>query len=490
MIVRMGLPVMLGIAIAIGPGCSSSGSETSPDWLPEAGVPEAQAPEDLDASRDDLADTMASDEDANSPSVPVPSLPAPDAPPVGQSPEQLGYRIEGAKRHYVIGNKLTPDARSFSVRVTAPATVRSIDVWLDQSYAVQVSSDKAVFEVNVEVTKAGPGKHEVLLAATGEKTAFARLSFLRTHPYYVFVSNDWDVSDQTAQQIQAQETLHEKHPDAPITHFVGPYTFTDPTVSVARRKELVTWLKGLEAKYRDEIGLHIHPYCNFVEAAGIRCRNTPTFDSSGATSGYTVLLSAYTEEEMRVLLKTADSLFAANGLEKPRTFRAGGWSAEIHTLRALADNGFVMDASGANWKWLSSWKGVPGAQLYEWCQEHWNPINDTSQPYYPSQTDMLVSKGPTLSILEVPDNGVLADYVTGQNMIDIFNANWSGEALDSPRVLSIGYHPVSFVRSNSAYAKRLEIALTEIDKFQLKTDKGPVIYVRGSEIPVALPPTN
>jgi hypothetical protein len=143
-----------------------------------------------------------------------------------------------------------------------------------------------------------------------------------------------------------------------------------------------------------------------------------------------VVVGAYTREEFSTLVQAAIGVFEAHGLGRPTTFRAGGWTTESHTLEALADNGFVADASAANCSRMEEWKDVPGTSLYAWCQEHWATINDTSQPYCPSVSNILESAPPPhVGVLEVPDNGLLVDYVRASEMIDTFAANWPRGAL-------------------------------------------------------------
>lgn len=199
----------------------------------------------------------------------------------------------------------------------------------------------------------------------------------------------------------------------------------------------------------------------------------------GDSTGYSVILSAYTEAQTKKMLEKADELFVENGLAKPTSFRAGGWSAELHTLKALAETGYVADTSANNWRRLEEWIGI-GNGLYEWNKGHWSTINDTSQPYYPSVTDILVSEKPALSILEVPDNGILVDYVSAEEMIEIFMANWGGSTLEAPVAYSLGYHTSNF---DSEYKERMDGILNYIDQYLAVTDGGPVIYTTLSELP-------
>ena len=92
--------------------------------------------------------------------------------------------------------------------------------------------------------------------------------------------------------------------------------------------------------------------------------------------------------------------------------------------------------------------------------------------------DILSSEAPNLGVLEVPDNGILSDYVTTEQMIDMFHASFDGGALDAPRQYSIGYHPPSFDR----YHTRLEGALDYIDGYLAEDDGGPVVYATLSSL--------
>jgi hypothetical protein len=82
-------------------------------------------------------------------------------------------------------------------------------------------------------------------------------------------------------------------------------------------------------------------------------------------------------------------------------------------------------------------------------------------------------------VLEVPDNGLLVDYVSGAEMIEMFAANLGSGILDSPRVYSIGYHPPNF---SETFLARMDQALGEIDRHLAAFDLGPVIYARLSDL--------
>lgn len=415
---------------------------------------------------------------------PAPSVTPPAAPTANDS----SYAIQGARTWYLISNDLTTGDDQLHLEVEVPAQTAFVDAWIDDKAGIRLHRKAEQHTLTAKLEGLAPGKHQLLLAADGSETAFARLELIRSHPLYVVVTNDWDDPDNPDATLERQERLHAEHPELRLTHFVGPYTFTDPSVTESRVSHLVGWLKRMRDDHGDEIGLHIHPYCNFVQTTNVTCRSQPSFRSASADpTGYTVMLSSYSESETSALLQASNALFTARGLGQPTSFRAGGWTAQIHTLRALAKQGFVTDGSGCNWKRLEEWKGYGTSTLYDWNKQNWSTIGDTSQPYYPADHDILSPGQPDVPLLEVPDNGLLVDYVTAQEMIEIFEANWSGGALAQPRVYSIGYHPPNF---SELYLQRMDGALDHVDRFLHSDDSGPVVYATMSEMAQVWTPTS
>ena len=400
------------------------------------------------------------------------------------------FTVSGLPKWSLIGNALTPGQDRATLAIAGQTAAERVDAWIDGRYAGRAqtaATGGSGLELTLDLAGLPAGVHTLLLAADGSREAFASLEFRRTHPLYVAVTNDWDDSDNPDPTLRRQERLHANHPELRITHFVGPYTFTDPEVSPSRRQLLAQWAIGQRDQFRDEIGLHIHPYCNFVERTTVPCRNQPSFAwTAGDPTGYTVVLSSYDEAQTTALVEKALELFDQNGLGQPTSFRAGGWTAELHTLSALANLGFVADSSAANWRRLEEWKDDREAILYPWNQEHWIAIDETSQPYYPSATDILEATPPALSLVEVPDNGALVDYVSGEELIEMFGANWPERApLDHPVAYVIGYHPPNFSES---FLQRMDTALTHIDGFLASAGAGPVVYATLSELPLVWAP--
>ena len=406
--------------------------------------------------------------------------------PVAPDSDDPAFTVDVDRAWSLVANDLTPGHDSLGWSVEAPSGVSEIEVWLDGELAWGGSGGPS-FDGTIDVAGLPPGDYELLFAAQGADMAFARRSLVRSHPLYVLVTVDWDQSNTVDHELEWQEGLHADHPALRLTHFVGPYTFTDPAVAPDRVDLLVAWLEGMRDVYDDEIGLHIHPYCNFVETTSVPCRTEPSFVyDDGDPDGYTVLSSAYTVEEYTELLLAADALFEAHGFAKPTSFRAGGWIADAGVLQALANAGYVADTSANNWQLMEEWEGAANNVLWEWNQEHWAGIDSTSQPYYPSAVDAAVAGEPSIRILEVPDNGSMADYVEAEEMIAVLEANWDGGALDRPKVLSLGYHNRSSGLGFN-FRDRIRGALDHIDGALAEHDAGPIVYGTLSEMPLVWP---
>lgn len=394
------------------------------------------------------------------------------------------YTVDGVGKFYVTDTEASAVDQVMTIFVTVPSGTDEIAGFIGDEGQRFSKQPDGRYAAQFDLSDLPIGQHQVVLSANNSSTGFAAIPFNRSAPYYVLVTTDWDFADPGQQALIYQDHLHTNHPGMRITHFAAPYTFTDPTVTPARRTELVAWLNKQKTDFDDEIGLHIHPYCNFVESAGLTCITDQSTVYAMDASGYTINLSAYSHDDMVTLLEHAKTLFEQNGLPTPRTFRAGGWTAAIHTLAALADAGFTADTSALNWKYIEGAWG--DKELYRWNMENWAPINDTSQPYYPNQTNVLASDAPNLTILEVPDNGAMIDYTTLAQINAIFDANWSGDQiLESPKTLMMGFHPA--MQFSEAEFIRVNDFLKHADMFLAQHHAGPVVYITLEEVVAAFP---
>lgn len=399
-------------------------------------------------------------------------------PPLAEPLEgsQAALLLGGLPGWSLIGNDLTPGQPSLPLLVLAPAGAQRVEVWLGpNSHAMQRKGEH--YALSLDMGELLPGEHELLFVADAEERAFARHRFVRSHPLYILTSTDWDTADSPDASLALHEELHRKHPELLITHLLGPYTFLDLDLDEARVQHLVDWCAGMRDTHGDEIGVHIHPYRNLVEAVGAGFHDAPTGGGPPDPTGYSVNLSTYAEDELCHMLQLAVDLFEERGLGRPISFRAGAWNADAGVMRALDRTGFRVDSSALNTSRIEEWSGRP---LFTYVSQLWPEIDATSQPYYMNQDDPSSRREPRLGVLQVPDNGALVDYVSAEEMIEIFRANWPGGALDEPLAVSIGWHPINF---NRAYAERIDAALVEFDRHLASGGDGPVVYARMGDMP-------
>ncbi len=403
-----------------------------------------------------------------------PSQTPPDAP----ASNDPAFTISRIAEWYVVGNDATAGNDDMEVEVTAPAGTEVVDIWIAGEPGIRlIPTGENTFGHVLDISALPIGEHEVLLAADGSTTAFARTSIKRSAPLYVFLTTDWDFSDVPDSSLDYQDMLYAEHPHMKTTHFFGAYTFTDPALTPERMTVIADWLKAKRDSAGDEIGVHIHPWCHFVEYAGVTCRDSPSVTRLFDTSGYSVMGVAYSEAEYTTLLETSADLFETNGLGRPTSYRAGAFVADLSTLRALAAAGYTVDSSATNWSRLvEEWDGTT---LYEWNMKNWSTITDTSQPYYPSADDILVPGSTSVGILEMPFNTTMAGYLDIDEFIEIFDMNWDGEILSAPIQVNVGYHP-----GPGMFPKYTKItaALDYYDQFLAVRGTGPVVYATLSDM--------
>jgi hypothetical protein len=431
---------------------------------------------------DNKCETSCADGDGDDDPIDAPPSTDPPAAPAENDP---AFALEGMRRYYLIGNAATPGHDALSLKVTPPAGVEHIDAWVGDQPVRRLTTAAGQHALDLDLTTLPAGDYSILLAADGADTAFAKIDFTRTAPYYIVVVTDWDFADPGTGPLTAMDKWHTDHPELVMTHFVGPYTFTDPAVSTERREAIVNWLLPTRDTKGDEIAMHLHPYCNFVTHAGVTCiTDQSTVYPAGDTTGYTIKLAAYDRAQTATLVNHGNDLFEAAGLNRARTFRAGGWTSDLDNVAGLADAGFIADSDAFNWARLEEWRTY---ELYRWLMENWSDMDDTSQPYYPNTGNVQSSAAPTLPILEVPANGLMVDYTEPFELEYLYEANGGEGALSAPRTLSMGYHPSSPVRNSDLV--RVDGFLDLVDQHLASRDLGPAVYITLEDVVAAYPQT-
>jgi hypothetical protein len=384
-----------------------------------------------------------------------------------------------ARKWALLDSNLSGKPSTLQVNVTAPVAITELQVALDGEKPMLVSraANATQFSINLPIDGTRIGSRKILVAEKNSGSSIAVANVNISHPLLVVVSTDWDDSRFDHTFDQRMVNLHVNHPSLKVTHFFAPYHFTDPQVSPARKLELVNWVQQQRTTFGDEIGLHLHGWCHFINTTGVQCRTKETFYRDDG-SGYTTIIASYSRSELTTIIQKSLEVFAANNLGRPRSFRSGGWTANATTLQALADTGFEIDSSAVPPNFISSWKGAP---LYDWLVQNWTGILPTSQPYIPSRSQPTKSaQDDAIPLLEVPDNGALVDYMKARDMIAVLEQNQPGNTpLAAPTLFQVGYHPPSF---SIAFYNELNTTLAAVDNRLYKNDTGPAVYVNISDL--------
>ncbi|MDB4931100.1 MAG: hypothetical protein JWM10_3584 [Myxococcaceae bacterium] len=392
--------------------------------------------------------------------------------------DEPGWEVTLSRTWALKADGLTVGDREVVVRVVAPADATLVRAAVDDGPARHAARGAdGAWSVALSVAELPPGEHAVRVASGDSAAAVATRPLQVSFAVYVVVSTDWDNTRFADPFLRRIEALREHHPALVYSHFFAPFHYTDPMVTDAREAEIEAWVKAQRDQHGDELGVHIHGWCHFVSAAGVTCRTQPAY-APDDTSGYVTVMAAYTVEEMSAQLRYAVRLFGEHGLGRPTSFRAGGWTADLGTFRALDATGFTVDSSAMRPDRIGSWRGY---LLYSWNETNWAGITDTTQPYYPSDT--LITEGAParpMRLLEVPDNGILVDYITGPAMVAVYEANApEGRPVARPTLFQVGFHPPNF---STAYQQRMETALTHVDEHLASADRGPAVYARISDL--------
>ncbi len=289
----------------------------------------------------------------------------------------------------------------------------------------------------------------------------------------VVVTVDWEGRDLTEANIGAMEALRARRPDVPLVQFLNAAYFTKPGADAAATETQIR--RALSDG--DELGLHIHGWKRLFEAAGVEFRSSPTFwDPDGVVTsgcgfdcGHEVPISAYTEPELEQVIAFSVDTLDAQGFGRPTSFRAGGWMAKDNVRSALAAQGFVTENSAVPSEYLAS--EIGDLPLFTWVDELWQGTTAASQPH-----ELETEHGP---ILEIPDNGALADYMLPAEMVDVFHE--AREALEAdPKkdvVVSIGFHQETAAK----YLPRVDEALDVILK-ESEDDAVPLRFVTAADL--------
>ncbi|WP_027709448.1 hypothetical protein [Zooshikella ganghwensis] len=252
------------------------------------------------------------------------------------------------------------------------------------------------------------------------------------------ISVDWEGRVLDEKNLAAMNSFRDDYPHIGLLHFLNAAYYTKPN---ANSFEVSQKIKQV-LRNNDEHGLHVHAWRSLVEYSNVKFRRSPNWSYPGPISlnschttgdcGANVPISAYTTDELKNIISVSKQILINNGFNQPVSFRAGGWMAEPNVIAALSAEGFLFDSSATAPELLKGRRWSD--RLYNWLNGLWTTITPVSQPY-------LI--GPMSSPLwEIPDNGILADYITGPEMLAVLKQNIEKWRQDPQQTIyvSIGFH--------------------------------------------------
>ena len=300
--------------------------------------------------------------------------------------------------------------------------------------------------------------------------AFAQPALERNGKIELLVSVDWEGRTLSSPGLKAMKELRAEFPELSLLQFLNAAYFTKPG---AEAQSLVRKISQV-IRPQDELGLHIHGWKSLFEASGVRFRSSPTFWGSpvscdGEDCGHDVPISHYPTEDLRKVIRFSTQKLESLGFGHPKSFRAGGWLASQNVLDALALEGFKVDSSSVPPRFLAG--EIGSSNLFGWVQKLWSEITPTSQPSW--------VKTSSQPLLEVPDNGALADYMTSQEMVEVFMLaldKWKKNPSQNILV-QIGFHQ----ETAGQYLGRVRGAIREILRIA-EENRLPLVY---APLPIA-----
>ncbi len=251
-----------------------------------------------------------------------------------------------------------------------------------------------------------------LCRADGDGLPPPSSSSKKTPRVTVTVSVDWEGRSLDESNIRAFEKLREDHPDVPLTHFLSGAYFTKPGVDVS---ETTAAMRRM-IRPIDETGHHVHVWRSLVEAAGVKFHTGPTFWGDNrplgigpaGDVGHELELTTFNADELQKIVHEGVKRLTDAGFTISKSFRAGGWIADKNVLEAIRREGFLVDSSATDGNWHEAVVG--NTALPRRIREVWPGVKETTQPFV-----VETSAG---KVLEMPDTGALADYVTEDQMVE------------------------------------------------------------------------
>lgn len=259
----------------------------------------------------------------------------------------------------------------------------------------------------------------------------------------LLISVDWEGGNIRDKNIEVMEKLRRDFPEIPLTHFLNAVYYTRPD---AKKEEITAAIKRT-IRDGDELGLHIHGWQSLFEAAGVTYRAEPTYLDLNTEKlgdfGYTVDIGAYEIEELQKVIAFSVKTLEDEGLGRAVSFRSGAWLGRNSVLIALAREGFLRDSSAVATVHFDD-EFFTDSVWYQWLNDLWPNMEPDSQPFIKTLQDEKESR----TILEIPDNGALADYVRASQMVQVYERCLAYKRMHPGEhvTMNFGFHDVNAFR--------------------------------------------
>ncbi|MEK7484164.1 MAG: hypothetical protein AABZ60_07520 [Planctomycetota bacterium] len=271
----------------------------------------------------------------------------------------------------------------------------------------------------------------------------------------VTISVDWEGRSLSGNNLNAMVGFRKRFKTIPLTHFFNAAYFTrqsSPALLLPRIK------RTMEAQ--DEIGLHIHCWRSLVLGSGVSFLREPTFwgplyelTEFQGDLGHEVELDAYELQDIRKIVQNSTKIIQSLGFQVSSSFRCGGWLASPKVLEAIRAEGFLIDSSATDRRWHQD--EISEYLIYERMGELWKEVTAETQPFF------IETKAG--SVLEMPDTGALADYITAEEMNQHLAEALKQVTPDTRRFVHLGFHQ----ETAEEYLPRL---ITTLEQWQSHPD--------------------
>ena len=347
------------------------------------------------------------------------------------------------------------DAAPGRPRARLRSTGRTIDLALagaSQWVGAQPLDGAAVGEQTVDF---------IVRLRDGTDAVIDTTTFMLSAAEYVVWTLDFEGDAATDASLENTSAIARSF-SVPMTLMWNARVWTTTEVSSERAEAMLQWTMKSANAGDAEVALHIHAWTDFVRAAGVTPRVSPSWASRG--DGYDVPLTAFNEAETKQLIDHALKLMADHGMPKPTSFRGGGLFANAANLRAVAAAGFTADTSATP-------SGDFGQLRLPWS------LPRDAQPYRPSRDDASVPGD--LPLLEVPNIAGNTYGLTAFSIQRVINDDRAmlappGSAAEQKRALTLVSHPATI---DATERGAIEALFRAFDPYRYDRDAGPLRFV-------------